>query len=458
MNLYLLSLGCARNQVDSEIMLGRIKKAGWTIVDDPEVADAIVVNTCSFIEDAADESIEMILELARYKQAGKCKRLVVAGCLPERYREQIAGQMPEVDAFIGTGAYDRVVEALEGSKYPGGCLLPDPDKISPQEKDAPRALSASHMAYLKIAEGCSKHCTYCIIPKLRGTKRSRPPQEVISEAQALLAAGVKELVLVAQDTTSYGKDLQPPASLSQLTESLASLPLQPATRSGAVVKSGDLPDAWIRILYGHPESIDDAFIKTVASHSNICSYFDIPIQHVSSAILKKMGRSYNRNDLDRLFDKIREQVPSASLRTTLIVGFPGEKEKDFKALLRFVENTQFDHLGVFLYSDSEDLPSHRLPNHIPAEVAQERYDQLMSCQLDISAQKYQKYIGQTLSVLVEESVEKRLYAGRAPFQAPEVDGMTYIKFGPAQPDPAIGSFSQIKVSDAMEYDLIGDAV
>ena len=439
-------------------MLGRIKSAGWTIVEDPEEADAIVVNTCSFIEEAADESIEMILELAHYKKTGLCKRLVVAGCLPERYREQIVSQLPEVDAFIGTGAYDRVVEALEGSKYPGGCLLPDPDNILPQEKDAPRALSASHMAYLKIAEGCSKHCTYCIIPKLRGLNRSRPPEEIISEARDLLAAGVKELVLVAQDTTSYGQDLKPAVSLSQLIDSLAHLTEQQSKHSGAVAAGNDILSAWIRVLYGHPESIDDAFIKTVASHSNICSYFDIPIQHVSSAILKKMGRNYNRNDLDRLFDKIREQVPGASLRTTLIVGFPGENEKDFKALLRFVESTQFDHLGVFLYSDSEDLQSHRLPDHIPAEVAQERYDQLMSCQLDISARKYQQYIGQTLSVLVEESVEKGLYAGRAPFQAPEVDGMTYIKFGPDQSDPALGSFSQIKVSDAMEYDLIGDAI
>ncbi len=448
MNLFLLSLGCARNQVDSEIMLGRIKKAGWAIVEDPEDADAIVVNTCSFIEDAADESIEMILELARYKQSGKCQRLVVAGCLPERYRDQIVDQLPEVDAFIGTGAFDRIVEALEGSTISSGCLLPDPVTISPQDKNAPRALSTSHMAYLKVAEGCSQHCTYCIIPKLRGKKRSRPPQEVISEAQALFADGVKELVLVAQDTTSYGKDLQPTASLSQLVEDLASLP----------VKTAAGPEAWIRVLYGHPESIDDAFIKTVASYPNICSYFDIPIQHVSRPILKRMGRNYNQDDLQRLFDKIRKEVPGASLRTTLIVGFPGESEKDFKTLLRFIESTQFDHLGVFLYSDSEDLQSHRLPGHVPAEVAQERYDQLMSSQLDISAQKYQQYIGQTLSVLVEASVENRLYAGRAPFQAPEVDGMTYVKFGPDQPDPAIGSFSKIKVSDAMEYDLIGDAI
>ena len=458
MKLYLLSLGCARNLVDSEIMLGRIKRAGWTIVEDPEAADAIVVNTCSFIEDAADESIDMILELAQYKQTGSCKRLVVAGCLPERYREDIADQMPEVDAFIGTGAYDQIVSALEGSNYPGGCLLPDPDMNPAQDKNVSRVLSASHMAYLKVAEGCSRHCTYCIIPKLRGKRRSRPLPEVVSEARSLLEAGVKELVLVAQDTTAYGKDLQPEVNLSQLVENLANLPTEASINSGTVVVDNDSANAWIRVLYGHPESIEDSFIKTVATHSNVCSYFDIPIQHVSSSILKKMGRQYTRGDLCRLFDRIRSQVPDAVLRTTLILGFPGETEKDFETLMRFIEDVRFDHLGVFLYSDADDLPSHRLPEPVPARVAQERYDQLMSCQLDISTQNYRKYIGQTLEVLVEEAVEDRLYAGRATFQAPEVDGMTYVKVGQGQFDSKIGSFARIKVTDAMEYDLIGDSI
>ena len=444
--------------VDSEIMLGRIKRAGWTIVEEPEAAEVIVVNTCSFIEDAADESIEMILELAQYKKAGTCQRLVVAGCLPERYREQIANQMPEVDAFLGTGAYDHIVAAVEGADRSSGCLLPDPDSNPAQDKNAPRELSESHMAYLKVAEGCSRHCTYCIIPKLRGKKRSRPPQEVIVEAQNLLDAGVKELVLVAQDTTSYGKDLQPAVNLSQLVESLAGLTVSPTRKPGAHAIDSAADHAWIRVLYGHPESIDDAFIKTVASHSNVCSYFDIPIQHASGPILKKMGRLYTRDDLHRLFDKVRSRVPDAVLRTTLILGFPGETEKDFETLLRFIEDIRFDHLGVFLYSDSGDLPSHALPEHVPAEVAQERYDQLMSSQLDISAQNYQKYIGQTLEVLVEEAVEERLYAGRTTFQAPEVDGMTYIKFGEDQTEAKTGSFVRIKITDAMEYDLIGDSV
>jgi ribosomal protein S12 methylthiotransferase len=247
--------------------------------------------------------------------------------------------------------------------------------------------------------------------------------------------------------------------LSQLVESLAGLSADYTTRhAGARVDGGKALHAWIRVLYGHPESIDDAFIKTVASYPNVCPYFDLPIQHVSSSILDKMGRKYRRDDLHRLFDKIRSQVPEASLRTTLIVGFPGENDRDFEALLRFVEDIRFDHLGVFLYSDSGDLPSHSLSNHVPLKVAQERYDQLMSCQLDISAQNYQKYIGQTLEVLVEEAVGNGLFAGRATFQAPEVDGMAYIKSGSQQTIPRIGSFSRIKVTDAMEYDLIGDAV
>jgi ribosomal protein S12 methylthiotransferase len=456
--LYLLSLGCARNLVDSEIMLGRIKQAGWIILEAPETADVIVVNTCSFIEDAVEESIEMILDLARFKLTGSCKRLVVAGCLPQRYREQIADQLPEVDAFIGTGAFHHIVEAIEGTKFPNGCLLPDPDCITSAEPNAPRALSTSHMAYLKVAEGCDRHCTYCIIPKLRGKLRSRPPKDVIAEARDLFAAGVKELVLVAQDTTAYGKDLRPPTNLSRLVEDLAGVALDQSRNPGARVDGNDNPGTWIRVLYGHPESIDDAFIKTVASRPNVCSYFDIPVQHASSPVLKKMGRRYTRDTLRRLFDKIRSKVPDASLRTTLIVGFPGEREKDFKTLLQFVEETRFDHLGVFLYSDSQDLPSHALSDHVPADVAQERYDQLMSCQLDISAQNYQKYIGQTLAVLVEEAVENKLYAGRATFQAPEVDGMTYIKSGLAEAEPKIGSFSWIRVTDAMEYDLIGDSI
>ena len=449
MKVYLESLGCARNQVDSEIMIGRLKKAGWILTDDPAEAETIVVNTCSFIEDAAQESIDVILELAGYKKEGTCDRLVVAGCLPERYREQILQSLPEVDVFLGTGAFDQIVKAAGEPQFSHQCLLPDPDLIAGREKDSPRDLILPHLAYLKIAEGCSKACTYCIIPKLRGRQKSRPPEAIISEALRLMTAGAKELVLVAQDTTAYGKDLSTPVNLSRLVGDLA------------VIGDDDQwgsAKPWIRVLYGHPESIEDSFIDTVASHSNLCPYFDIPIQHVSPTILKGMARRYNRDELYRLFDRIRNQVPAAVLRTTIIVGFPGESDKDFDQLLKFTEDVQFDHLGVFIYSDSDDLASHQLADHVPNAVATDRYHQLMSAQSGISSEINQKYIGKTLKVLVEECLDNHLFAGRTNFQAPEVDGISYISTDQSPFKLKIGSFVDMRVTDAMEYDLMGVAV
>lgn len=449
MKLYLESLGCARNQVDSEIMTARLKNAGWAIVADPQAADTIVVNTCSFIESAVEESIDTILELAEYKKDGACKRLVVAGCLPERYREDIINSLPEVDVFLGTGAFDHIVKAVQDPQFTHQCLLPDPDLNVLQNHDTPRDLILPHLAYLKIAEGCSKSCTYCIIPKLRGKQKSRTPEDIVSEASRFIARGVKELVLVAQDTTAYGRDLPVPANLGRLMEDLAKLAGE--DRQG-------IDDPWFRVLYGHPESIDDTFIKTVAAHSNVCSYFDIPIQHVSTPVLKKMGRRYTRDELIRLFDRIRTLVPDAALRTTIIVGFPGETDKDFEALLQFAEDVRFDHLGVFIYSDSDDLPSHRLVKHVPTAVARDRYHQLMSTQADISAKNNQKYIGKTVKVLVEESLQNNLFAGRTNFQAPDVDGVSYINTGHIPFHLKIGCITDMRVTDAMEYDLMGEAV
>ena len=445
MKLYIESLGCARNQVDSEIMLGHLIRAGWTITQDPAEARTIIVNTCSFIEDAADESIEVILDLAEFKKSGSCQRLIVTGCLPERYRENIARELPEVDTFLGTGAFDQILTAVEAPYASGECLLPDPDLAFIQNPDSPRSLSSPHMAYLKIAEGCSRHCTYCIIPKLRGIQKSRPMDDIVAEARHLTQTGTKELVLVAQDTTYYGRDLKTPATLSQLLEKLVD-----ATTPKNEGKT------WLRVLYGHPESIEDAFIATMAKHPGICSYFDLPIQHASAAVLKKMGRHYSEDDLYRLFERIRSQVPEAALRTTLIVGFPGETDADFNILERFIGNIRFDHLGVFTYSDADDLPSHGLPGHVPASVAQERYDWLMSRQMEISSENTLKYIGRTERVLVEESLENELFVGRTRFQAPEVDGVAYVKPGSSQQELKIGRFVDIRVTDALEYDLIGE--
>lgn len=435
MKLHLASLGCAKNLIDSEVMLGRLVQAGWTLTDDPAEAEIIVVNTCSFIEPAVNESIDTILELAKFKDTGTCRRLVVTGCLPERFREKIVHALPEVDVFLGTGAFDRIVHAVNGSSDFSKCLLPDPSLLTMQGKEAHRIRSSSHIAYIKIAEGCSRRCTYCIIPRLRGKYRSRNHEDIIAEVRSLVLSGVKELIIVAQDTTSYGKDLNMSVDLSGLLESISDIS----------------EDVWIRLMYGHPESIDESIIKTIATYDNICTYFDIPVQHVSSSVLKRMRRKYKRDDLYRLFEKIRETAPDCALRTTAIVGFPGETDKDFQQLFDFVEDICFDHLGVFLYSDSEDLQSHRLSNHVSKNTAKKRHDWLMSRQADISFKNNQKHIGSVLKVLVEEKSEDNLFIGRTCFQAPEVDGMTYINSNQLQP----GRFACIKITDAFEYDLAG---
>ena len=447
MKLHLISLGCAKNQVDSEIMLGRLAQAGWTITEDPEEAHTIVVNTCSFIEAAAQESIDMILELADYKKNGICRRLVVAGCLPERYREEILQTMPEVDVFLGTGAFDQIVTAVGDVRIVHEAILPDPDRVLYHGQDCPRVLSTPHMAYLKVAEGCSRGCTYCIIPKLRGSHKSRPLEDVVAEARDLVASGVKELILVAQDTTAYGGDLVPAVSLGRVVNRLATL-------SAGKGRKAEKP--WIRVLYGHPESIDEEFIRAVASHPNVCPYFDVPIQHASNHVLKRMGRRYTRDSLRDLFRRIRAQVPGASLRTTVIVGFPGETDKDFAEVLEFAEEIRFDHLGVFVYSDADDIPSHRLRGYVPKPVAQDRYDQLMSAQMDIAAGNNQAHIDKTYPVLIEENLGNHLYAGRTYFQAPEVDGVTYVNTALSGHELMIGRFVRARINDAMEYDLMGE--
>ena len=438
MKLYLASLGCAKNLVDSEMMLGRLIKAGWRITQDPQNADTIIINTCSFIESAVNESIDTILELARFKSNGTCRRLIITGCLPERYREAMVETLPEVDVFLGTGAFDKIVAAANDDLNVERCFLPDPNIISYGQQESLRVLSSSYMAYLKVAEGCSRHCTYCIIPKLRGKQRSRHLEDVVSEARDLISSGVKELILIAQDTTHYGTDLHPPVPLYRLLEKISDI-------------SNNI---WIRILYGHVESIEDSFIRTVAEHRNICSYFDVPIQHASDRILKKMGRNYTFEDLYRLFDNIRSTVPDAALRTAIIVGFPGETDKDFETLLTFIQDICFDNLGVFIYSDAEDLPSHKLPGRIPKGVALDRYNRLMAAQQKISLLNNRKHIGKNYDVLVEKSINNNLYKARTFFQAPEVDGTTNIH----SKNLSIGSFVHVRIEEASEYDLRGKVV
>jgi len=436
MMFHVASLGCARNTVDSESMAGRLLAAGHEQTADPAEAAVIIINTCSFIEPAINESIDTILELGRFKQHGRCHRIIVTGCLPERFREEIVSSLPEVDLFLGTGAYDRIVEAMVADEAQPRCVLPDPDSLVMSRDVVPRAGQPSPMAYLKIAEGCDRHCTYCIIPKLRGKQKSRSIQTIVQEATMLVQSGVKELVLVAQETSAYGTDIGLQSGLSHLLQALSAIST----------------DIWIRVLYGHPDSIDDTLIQTMHDAGNVCSYFDIPIQHASDRILKKMGRKYRQDDLFRLFDRIRTIAGDACLRTTVIVGFPGETDSDFDALSQCIEKIQFDHLGVFLYSDSEDLASHHLGHHVPEKLASERYDAMMSRQMDISARNNRKYLHQTLPVLIEESPEAGLYIGRTVFQAPEVDGITFVH----KERLPIGRFARVHITDTLEYDLTGE--
>jgi ribosomal protein S12 methylthiotransferase len=442
MLIYLESLGCARNQVDSETMLARLESAGLRMTEDPSAAEAIVVNTCSFIEAAADESIDTILELARYKREGRCRRLIVTGCLPERYRDPIVEALPEVDFFLGTGAYDQIVAAVQGALTAGACLLPDPDSVDGRRPIIRKPLAA-HSAYLKIAEGCSRHCTYCIIPKLRGRQKSRPPETLVQEARALIAAGARELTLVAQETTAYGQDLRPPMDLAGLLTTLAGLD----------------PNVWIRLMYGHPQSLTAGLVQTMAEHANVCAYLDIPIQHASPTVLRRMGRAYTDRDLLRLFTSLREQLPDVALRTTVLVGFPGEREEDVARLKDFIEQVRFDYLGVFAYSDAEDLPSHHLDGHVDASLAQERMERIMAVQQRISAENLARFQGRSMAVLLDEVPGGGdPWIGRTSFQAPEVDGVTWIHPSPAGPLPAPGSFIRVKVVQTLDYDLSAEAL
>ena len=438
MKFCLVNLGCAKNVVDSELMNGQLIEAGFIMVENPDEAETIVVNTCGFTEDAANESIDTILELAELKKTGICKRFIVAGCLVQRFKEEIASELPEVDLFVGTGGLGNIAEAVHEFSKPGSCYLPKPDCARLQSAGDARILKNCHAAYVKISEGCSRHCTYCIIPNLRGRQRSRRVKDIIAEVNAIVVSGVKEVTLVAQDTTFYGADLSPPENLSMLLDGISKIK----------------DDIWIRFLYGHPSSINEPIIKTVAEHSNICPYFDIPIQHSETRILKNMGRDYNKKELFRLYDYIVKTAPHAALRTSIIVGFPGETDKDFSMLLNFVKDIGFDHLGAFIYSDSEDVPSHRLCDHVSPGVAQERYNELMLRQQEISLKNNRKHINKSYRILVEEAVEKDIFMGRTFFQAPEVDGITYVH----GEGLCIGDFSNVKISEAFEYDLVGKAL
>ncbi len=431
---YLVSLGCPKNLVDSEVMLGLLSREGYFLTRDPSKAEILIVNTCSFIQDATQEAIDTILQLSRYKKEGRCKRLIVSGCLPQRYGKTLEKELPEVDLFVGTGAFQKLPEILtQKSKKKSHLNL----ATFLYDEKTPRVLfTPSFTAYLKIAEGCSKSCTFCTVQKIRGPYQSRSLLSICKEAKRLADQGVQEIILVAQDTTAYGEDLQDGTNLEKLLKEL--------------VEVNGL--RWIRTLYAfpRPSHFTERLLETIAQEEKICPYLDIPIQHIDDGILRRMGRKSKGQEIRSLIQKIRSFIPKISLRSSLIVGFPGEGEIQFNSLLEFVEETRFDHLGAFKYSREEGTPASRLPNQVPEEVKEERLGILMEHQMKISSKKHKGMIGKSVEVLVEGEDPKGTFKGRLNTQAPEIDGCVFLK-GEAKP----GDWVMAKIIQAQPYDLTG---
>jgi len=435
LNIGVVSLGCAKNLVDTEVMLGILGHEGYQIVAEPAEADVIIVNTCAFIDSAKEESINTVLEMAAYKEE-RCKLLILCGCLAERYHDEILEELPEVDAVVGTGDYVKIAEVIRRAKEGERVVLHGHMNDSlPEEK---RMLSTpGYMAYLKIADGCDNHCTYCIIPKLRGTYRSRPMEEIVHEAQELAAAGVRELIVIAQDTSRYGIDLYERYALPELLKKLCAI-------EGI---------HWVRVLYLYPEMITDELLDTYRTEKKLVHYMDIPIQHANDDVLKRMGRHLTHAQLLDLMNRIRAAIPDIVLRTTVIAGFPGETEEAFSELLDFVKEMRFDRLGAFAYSQEEGTPAAKLPNQLPEEVKQERAEIILEAQAAISLALQNKRIGTVLEVLVEGyDDESLMYYGRSTGDAPEVDNTVYFA---AEDEVAIGSFVFVEILNAEEYELVG---
>lgn len=437
MKILFISLGCDKNLADSEEMLGLLTAGGHEITDDETQADAIVINTCCFIKDAKEESVETILEMAEYKKTGSCHALIVTGCMAQRYQKEIIEEVPEVDAVLGTTSYGDIVKALEEA-VAGNHFEEFRDIDYLPDTGSKRVLTTGgHFGYLKIAEGCDKHCTYCIIPKLRGKFRSVPMERLIAQAEDMAEQGVKELILVAQETTVYGKDLYGKKSLHILLKKLCEI-------RGI---------RWIRILYCYPEEIYDELIETIRDEKKICHYLDIPIQHASDRILKRMGRRTSKQELIDIVGKLRKEIPDIVLRTTLITGFPGETEEDHEELKEFVDEMEFDRLGVFTYSPEENTPAAEMADQVPEEVKEERRDELMELQQEISYDRGQDRIGRELLVMIEGKVaDESAYIGRTYGDAPKVDGYIFVQTGELL---MTGDFAKVRVTGALEYDLIG---
>ena len=438
MKILFISLGCDKNLVDSEEMLGLLNSRGYTFTDDETEADVIIINTCCFINDAKEESVQTILEMAEYKKTGKCKALIVTGCMAQRYKQEILDEVSEVDRVLGTTAYEKIVEAVDEALAGSRGVEEKPLTYLPQTDAKRMVTTGGHYAYLKIAEGCNKCCTYCIIPKLRGRYRSVPMERLIEQAKELAAQGVKELILVAQETTVYGVDLYGKKSLHLLLEQLCRI-------SGL---------RWIRILYCYPEEIYEELIQTMKREEKICHYLDLPIQHASDAVLRRMGRRTTRADLEQIVTHLREEIPDIVLRTTLIAGFPGETEEQHQEVMEFIDEMEFDRLGVFTYSQEEDTPAASMPDQIAEETKLNWQEELMELQQEIAFDRAEGRTGSVVTAMIEGKVaDEDAYVARTYGDAPNVDGLLFVQ---TAEELNSGDFVRVRITGAVEYDLIGE--
>ena len=441
MKILFVSLGCDKNLVDTENMLGILKNKGFEFTDDEWEADIIAINTCCFIGDAKQESINTILEMAEHKKDARCKVLVVAGCLAHRYQDEIIKEIPEVDAFVGTSSYDKIADMINSVLEEKGIsnFVEDANRMPMVEADR-IVTTPGYYEYLKIAEGCDKHCTYCVIPKVRGSFRSFPIEYLVNQTKKLVEGGVKEIILVAQETTLYGVDLYGKKSLPKLLHNLG------------LIEGLE----WIRILYCYPEEINDELIEAIKNEPKVCHYLDMPIQHASDNILKRMGRRTSKQELTDIVAKLRREIPDIALRTTLITGFPGETDVDHEEVMQFIDECEFDRLGVFTYSREEDTVAAQMPDQIDEEIKEKYRDELMQLQQEISADRSAAMIGRIVRVMIEGFIpEDNTYVGRSYKDAPNVDGLVFIE---CDRELMSGEFIDVKITDSAEYDLIGTIV
>ena len=439
MKLLFVSLGCDKNLVDSEHMLGDLVSEGFTLCDDEEQAEVIVINTCSFIKDAMEESIQTIIDMGAYKEEGNLKALIVTGCLAQRFSDEILEDLPEVDAIVGTNSYDEIVKTIKSVLKTKGQPMVVKKTLEGLPKDGKRVLTTGgHFAYLKIAEGCNKHCTYCAIPGIRGSFRSVPMDSLISEAEFLASEGVKELILVAQETTLYGVDIYGRKALTELINRLSEI-------DGI---------EWIRLLYAYPEEINDELIDVMATNPKVCHYIDMPIQHCNDYILGRMGRKTNKADILDIISRLKTAMPDMSIRTTLICGFPGETEEMHKEVLEFIKDIKFDRLGAFAYSREENTPAFDFPDQVEEVIKEKWVEDVMSLQQEISKSNNEAYVGKTIKVFIEGKLpEDGVFIGRSYRDTPNVDGFVFVN---SEEELATGQFVNVEITSFDEYDLIGD--